>query len=421
MKRSFPLFGRMAALCCAGLLSTVAVPTVAWAQTPGRADAYRLSVLDKVHVRVIEWSASSLSFEEWAEVGGTYTLGPDGTFAFPFVGNVDGVGKTPDEVEAALGQNLMNALGLGAAPDITIEVAEFGPIFVTGDVSNPGQFSFAPGMNVIKVMSLAGGRMRSDDEAARLEREALATKGALDVLDSTYQRVLVKRNRIAAEMAEKPDVATPEELASSAATDLVEIEQAIMDANVLRLSMNLDGLASQRAILTRELEALGQKRESATRQLASAQEQLEAITALAGEGLAVNSRVTSLETMVADIDGRLLDIDTAALRARQDLGGLDLRAVEIRSNRNSDLAVEMQQVEQELAELQLRIETQRALVREIVAQGALLSSGGGERRYSFTIVRGEERLPADETTALMPGDVVVARLELSGIADTVQD
>jgi exopolysaccharide production protein ExoF len=418
MKRAFLSSGRMATLLCAGLL---AAPSVAWAQDIGRADAYRLSVLDKVRVRVIEWSASSMSFEEWAEVGGTYTLGPDGTFAFPFIGNVEGVGKTPDEVETALGQSLMTALGLGAAPDITIEVETFGPIFVTGDVSSPGQFDFAPGMNVIKVMSLAGGRMRSDDEAARLEREALATKGALDVLESTYHRALAKRNRIAAEMGGQSEVAEPEELAAVEDADLIEIEQAIMDANVLRLSMSLDGLASQRSILTRELEALRQKRESATRQLSSAQEQLEAITALAGEGLAVNSRVTSLETMVADIDGRLLDIDTASLRARQDLGGLELRAVEIRSDRTSTLAVEMQQVEQELAELTLRIETQRALVREIVAQGAMLTSGSGERSYSFTLIRGEERLPADETTALLPGDVVVARLELGGVTDSAPE
>jgi exopolysaccharide production protein ExoF len=418
MKRAFLSSGRMAALLCAGLL---AAPSAAWAQDIGRTDAYRLSVLDKVRVRVIEWSASSMSFEEWAEVGGTYTLGPDGTFAFPFIGNVEGVGKTPDEVEAALGQSLMTALGLGAAPDITIEVETFGPIFVTGDVSSPGQFDFAPGMNVIKVMSLAGGRMRSDDEAARLEREALATKGALDVLESTYHRALAKRNRIAAEMGGQPEVAEPEELAAVEDADLIKIEQAIMDANVLRLSMSLDGLASQRSILTRELEALRQKRESATRQLSSAQEQLEAITALAGEGLAVNSRVTSLETMVADIDGRLLDIDTASLRARQDLGGLELRAVEIRSDRTSTLAVEMQQVEQELAELTLRIETQRALVREIVAQGAMLTSGSGERSYSFTLIRGEERLPADETTALLPGDVVVARLELGGVAHSAPE
>ena len=380
------------------------------AQTEQNSDGgYALSVADEIRIRVIEWNASSSAFEEWTALSGSYLVGPNGMFAFPFVGAVAAEGRSTVAVEDALGNGLRDVLGLVTTPDVTVEVIGFGPIYVTGDVANPGQFAFTPGMTVIKAMSLAGGSKNGEADG-RLEREAISTQGALDVLESNHGRLVARQARVAAELAGETVIAVPDSLAIDGQGALITIEQAIMDANVLRHSMSLEALESQKALLTRELEALTQKRKSTLQQLASAQEQLDAMTELADRGLAINSRVASLESMVADIDGRLLDIDTAMLRARQDLGGIEQRAVEISSTRNSNLAGEMQQVERELAELALRISTQQALVRDVVAQGA--SPVGREPHYSFTVVRGSEQLEADETTAIRPGDVVVARIDL---------
>jgi exopolysaccharide production protein ExoF len=395
--------------CFAGLACPLLVGITAPAAQETSPTGYHLSVADEIRIRIIEWNASALTFEEWTAISGAYRVGPEGTFAFPFLGNIAAEGRSTGEVESAVGEGLQTVLGLATAPNVTVEVSAFGPIFVTGDVTSPGQYGFTPGMTIIKAMSLAGGRGGLDTDA-RLEREAISTQGTLDVLESTHSRLAARRARIAAELAGDSAIAVPEALETGEQADLIAAEQAIMDANLLRHSMSLETLESQRALLTRELDALAQKRETTVRQLSSAQRQLDDIASLADQGLAVNSRVTTLESTVADIDGRLLDIDTAILRARQDLGALEQREVELSSTRGANLATEMQQVERELAELALRIGTQQALIRDVIAQGATPVSAREEAVYRFAIVRGAEEIAADDTTPLRPGDVVVARL-----------
>jgi exopolysaccharide production protein ExoF len=375
-------------------------------------EAYSLSVADQLRIRVVEWRASEMTFTEWSEVGGEYVVGPQGAISFPFVGELTVAGQAPIEVAEALEAGLKQALGLAVAPDVTVEIAAFAPIYVAGDVSSPGQYSFAPGLTVIKAISLAGGQPGSANGGTRLERDVIAAQGTLDVLISNHNRLLARRARIQAELAEQTTVPTPEELAQADQEAVVAVEQAILDANSLRVSLNLETLESQRALLDRELETLEQKRVTTGRQLESAREQLAAITALADQGLAISSRVSSLESMVAGLEGHMLDIDTADLRARQDLGGIEQRAIEIRSNRTSELTVEMQQVEREIAELTLRIETQRALVREALALGAPSPTALAEPSYSYGIVRGDQELPATLSTPVRPGDVVVVRMEL---------
>ncbi|WP_375597138.1 polysaccharide biosynthesis/export family protein [Devosia sp. Naph2] len=394
----------------AGLACPILVGIAAPCAQENSPTGYRLSIADEIHIRIIEWNASALNFEEWTAISGNYRVGPEGTFAFPFLGDIAAEGISTGAVETAVGEGLQNVLGLATAPNVTVEVSAFGPIFITGDVTSPGQYAFTPGMTIIKAMSLAG-RRTNVDEGARLEREAISTQGTLDVLESSYRRLLARRARIVAEVAGDNAIAVPETFETGEKSDLIAAEQAIMEAHLLRHSMSLETLESQRALLTRELDALAQKRETTVRQLSSAQQQLDAIASLADQGLAVNSRVTSLESSVADIDGRLLDIDTAILRARQDLGAIEQREVELSSTRGANLAVELQQVERELAELDLRIGTQQDLMRDVIAQGATPPRAREEAVYRFTIVRGAEEIAADDTTPLRPGDVVVARLE----------
>ncbi|MBI4048286.1 MAG: polysaccharide export protein, partial [Devosia nanyangense] len=147
---------------------------------------YALGISDKLNIKVVQWKAAESEFAEWSALSGEYVVGADGNVNFPMVGPTEGAGHTGAELAATLGTALQQTLGLATAPTVTVEVAEYGPIYVSGDVGAPGEYKFAPNLTVIKALTLAGGQRRGADAVSRPEREMLTTTGALDVLQDEY-------------------------------------------------------------------------------------------------------------------------------------------------------------------------------------------------------------------------------------------
>jgi exopolysaccharide production protein ExoF len=378
-------------------------------------EPYVLSVSDKISVKVVEWKASASTFTELTALGGEYIIGADGRAAFPFVGPKEGAGKTTSELAATLSAELQQALGLTVAPDVTVEIAAYGPIYVTGDINTPGEYPFAPGLTVVKALSLAGGERRTTDSAVRVERELLINTGALDVLRDEHMRLLVRRARLDAELARAETVTLPPELADQVnAAPLVEAETAILLARQRQLAAQTTSLNEEIALLLREIKTFEQKRTSMQRQLEGAQEQLERINALSEEGLALASRVTSLETNVSDLEGRLLDIDTASLQARQDIATAERELAELADVRTSELSLERQTIDGQIAALALKITNQQALLQEAaVYAGVELSGTQNQPSYIYQIIRAGQEIAANPSTPVRTGDVVIARLALA--------
>jgi len=137
-------------ICLALLLSLLGAANAA--------DPYRLSLSDKLTIRVVEWQDADSSLTNWTALAGEYVVGADGQVTFPYVGSVDAAGKTTTELSAALRNGLRQTLGLTDPPDISVEVSSFGPVYITGAVKTAGAYPFAPGLSVVKLVSLAGAR-----------------------------------------------------------------------------------------------------------------------------------------------------------------------------------------------------------------------------------------------------------------------
>ena len=126
-------------------------PRPAGAGTPLAATAgstYRINAGDELEIYV--WGEERLQRK--------VKVLPDGTIAFPLVGQIKVQGYLPSEVEALI-TNGLSAQYVGAVPQVTVSVAvPSGMQFsVMGRVKSPGTFTPGRYVNVLEALSMAGG------------------------------------------------------------------------------------------------------------------------------------------------------------------------------------------------------------------------------------------------------------------------
>ncbi len=151
--------GIAAAVCCLALLAGCAhtAPALPMAAT----GPYRLDTGDTV--RVIVYNQESLSTE--------YTVSDDGTISGPMVGAVPARGHTVPELQADLYDKLNS--GVLVKPGVSVQLSQARPIFVTGEVSKPGQYPFQSRLSVLGAVAAAGGfTVRANREAITVVRSA---------------------------------------------------------------------------------------------------------------------------------------------------------------------------------------------------------------------------------------------------------
>ncbi len=130
------------------------VPATALAQEPApasqtaRASEYRINAGDELEVYV--WGEERLQRH--------VKVLPDGTIAFPLVGQTVAQGLLPQELERAISERLQGQYR-GEVPQVTVSViAPSGMQFsVMGKVRSPGTFTPGRYVTVLEALSMAGG------------------------------------------------------------------------------------------------------------------------------------------------------------------------------------------------------------------------------------------------------------------------
>ena len=134
----------MMALCVA--LSPAAQ---AFAQEPppaaAQASTFHLSPGDKL--RISTYGEPSLS--------GEFVISSAGTIGFPLIGTVQAAGKDAQDVQQAIATALAD--GFVNDPKVSVEVANFRPIYILGEVNKPGEYPYAMGLTVRGAVAKADG------------------------------------------------------------------------------------------------------------------------------------------------------------------------------------------------------------------------------------------------------------------------
>lgn len=90
-----------------------------------------------------------------ATLSTTYQVDDSGAIALPLVGPVPARGRTTKELSAYIAEAL--ARGYMRNPNVAVEVDQYRPFFIQGEVENAGQFPYVYGMTVRAAVSTAGG------------------------------------------------------------------------------------------------------------------------------------------------------------------------------------------------------------------------------------------------------------------------
>lgn len=377
-----------------------------------RADDYRLDVMDKLRIRVTEWRTAEGAVRDWSTVSGDYTVGAAGTVSLPFLGELTASGKTTAEVAEEVGTKMQLLFGLRDRPSASVELAQYRPIYLAGEVQTPGEYPYQPNMTVLKAISLGGG-LRRGETGQRFARDFIRAEGDSSVLVAERNRLLVRRARLQAEIAGSAAIAMPGEIKDMPeAADLLASETALMQTREKRLKLQLTALADLKTLLRSEIESLAKKSETQSRQLKLVESDREKVYNLTEKGLTVSSRRLAIEQQVADLQAGLLDIDTATLKAKQDVSKASQDETDLKNDRDAQLAQELQNTERELDTIALKLGTSRDLMAEAMMQSAEAATVAKQAvaSVSYSIVREKDgkasEIPANENTRILPGDVV---------------
>jgi polysaccharide export outer membrane protein/exopolysaccharide production protein ExoF len=378
---------------------------------------YLLGPQDKVRLKVYEWRASRDVIFEWTALNDSFVVGADGTLFLPFVGQIRAQGTAPGDLARAIGDRLMQQMGLGRQPDVAVEIVQYRPFYIVGYVTQPGEFPFRPGLTVLQAMGIAGGLRTREEDMSRLEREVIAGQGDVGLLALSNVSLLARKARLESELAGSDDIAFPAQLMDRASNETVAVameqERKIFAVRKDAMATQLRALRELKDFLEKELTSLGQQMAFHDQQIELIQKELAGVSALVQKGLAVAPRELSLQGTVAQMQSDRLVAETSLLRVRQEISKTDIEILNLANSQASEVAASLRETQLQLNEVTSKANTAVQLLHdtEVTAPALLALRERGERaKPIFKIVRmtdsGSQELTAEETTPIEPGDTV---------------
>ena len=123
-------------------------------------NSYILGPGDKVAIKV--FGQDDLTIET--------LLGNSGKINYPFLGDIAIAGLTVKQVESYIEQGLKGDYLVN--PNVYVQVIEYRPFYIHGEVKKPGGYPYHPGMNINQAVALAGGLTeRADDGNISIYKE----------------------------------------------------------------------------------------------------------------------------------------------------------------------------------------------------------------------------------------------------------
>ncbi|MBB4482785.1 polysaccharide export outer membrane protein [Rhizobium etli] len=363
----------------------------------------------KIRLTVVQWIASKGQFERWDGIGGEYTVSDAGIVSLPFlgslaVGNLDNEGLTKE-----IGKRLQAKMGLAQAPAVTIELLEYPPIYVVGDVTTPGQYSFRPGLTALQSLAMSGGPRRAKDQEKTHSTQLV---GELREINHSILRSTARLARLQAEIDGAQEITFDQATGADQqfAAGIYKEERIIFRARANALERQARAFTELRDLLTTEISTLEEKLTGADDNIKSVEDQLLSVKSLVQKGLTVSSRQLDLERLLTTYRSDKLDLVTAVMRGRQAISETTRNLEGLYDARRSEVAIEAQSERASLDQLKMKRDTTQKLLIEDLGSNDGIENLAEDLPLTFSVTRRNgaqiDQFQASETTTLAPGDVV---------------
>jgi polysaccharide export outer membrane protein len=102
------------------------------------------------------------------DLSGEFEVGSTGKISMPLIGDIEVTGHTVSQVSKSIELKLSS--GYLRDPKVNIDVMNYRPFFILGEVIKPGSYPYVNGMTVVNAVALAGGyTYRADKDGITIE------------------------------------------------------------------------------------------------------------------------------------------------------------------------------------------------------------------------------------------------------------
>lgn len=138
------------------------LPTDAAAQAPrsvSSAEGYILGPNDRIRLKV---------YGE-PDITGEYEIDNGGQVSIPLAGHIKAAGATTKQLERSIASAL--AKGIVRDPRVNVEIAQYRPYYILGEVKKSGEYPYRLGLTVLDAVASAGGfTYRANEGKVHLRR-----------------------------------------------------------------------------------------------------------------------------------------------------------------------------------------------------------------------------------------------------------
>jgi polysaccharide export outer membrane protein len=363
----------------------------------------------------------------------------NGQASFPLIGDIKAAGLSVAELRKQVKSIFstkafrprLDQEGRLASPDqvvtmspdeVTLSVAEYRPIYLNGDVANPGTQPYRPGMTVRQAIALAGGydtmRFRGRDPFL----DSSDFRGDYYELWTEFAKVRAQAERFQAELDGKSalgqtnlnDLPLPSAVTSKIA-DVEAQRLGVDNSDHQKEKKYLEDAVQQEDV---RIATLLQQRETEQKNADTDAAEFKEIQANFSKGLVPMIRLSDSRRLTLFSATRVLQTTALINQVERERNEFARRLQRVDDHRGDDLLAKLQDANVRLATIRARLQAvgdkllYSGVVRSQLARGA-----GGEP--DIKVYRDENdtsgNMRANEETRLMPGDVVEVRLRLDGL------
>lgn len=147
------------------------------------------TLVDRASVGVYEYrigAGDRLRVTTYGEdrLTGEFAVSSNGAVAFPLLGPVQAAGKSLPDFSAELQHRLASEFMRN--PRVSVEMINFRPVYILGEVQRPGEFAYGERMSVFALVAKAGGfTYRANESYAYIRAEDEAAERAVRLSSAT--------------------------------------------------------------------------------------------------------------------------------------------------------------------------------------------------------------------------------------------